>query len=127
MIGKKLIIEKDFEIRWVDMDAYQHLNNAKYYDLMSECRVASFFPFSQDCHYVVVENSCKYKKSVEYPARLLVKQYVQNISAVTFECVYIFMNADVEVAEGFAKMVCVNPETKKPRKIPEKLKNFFEQ
>lgn len=125
MIEKKLIIEKKFEIRWVDMDAYLHLNNAKYYDLMSECRVASFFPFSQDCHYVVVENSCKYKKSVEYPAVLLVKQYVQNVSAVSFECVYVFMHGETEVAEGFAKMVCVNPITKKPRRIPDALKESF--
>lgn len=125
MTEKKLIIEKEFEIRWVDMDAYVHLNNAKYYDLMSECRVAAFFPFAQDCHYVVVENSCKYKKSVEYPSTLLVKQYVQKISAVSFECIYIFLKGDIEVAEGFAKMVCLNPLTKKPTKIPEKLRELF--
>lgn len=107
------------------MDAYKHLNNAKFYDFMTECRVASFWQFNEDCNFIVTENSCKYKKPVQYPATLCVTQYVQNISAVSFECLYVFKYADQEVAEGYAKMVCFDPIKNKPCKIPVALKEFF--
>lgn len=122
MSEKNLILEKSFDIRWVDMDAYQHLNNAKFYDFMTECRVASFWQFNEECNFIVSENSCKYKKPVHFPAILHIKQYIKNISSISFECVYIFEKNEQEVAEGFAKIVCFDPIKKKPCKIPEKIK-----
>lgn len=114
-------------MRWVDLDAYNHLNNAKYYDFMTECRCIDLWPFTEICGFIVLENSCKYKVPMSYPSKIIVEQYVQNISTTSFEFVYVFKthSSDKVVAEGFAKMVCFDLTKNRPVKIPEKLKELF--
>lgn len=127
MSEKKLISTHEFQIRWVDLDAYNHLNNAKYYDFMSECRCIDFLKFNNDCGFIVSENSCKYKSPVGYPTKFIIEQYVQNISTVSFELIYIFRTTTSEkvVAEGYAKMVCFDLNKNRPVKIPQKLSEIF--
>ncbi len=36
--ARKLINQIKIPIRWVDLDAYAHVNNARYFDYMSEAR-----------------------------------------------------------------------------------------
>lgn len=127
MTEKKLLSKNEFLVRWVDLDAYNHLNNARYYDFMTEARCKDFFQFKDECAFIVAENSCKFKMSVSYPAKLIIEQYVQNISIASFELIYIFKleNSERIVAEGFTKMFCLDFVRKKPIKIPSNLVSFF--
>ncbi len=127
MTELKLLSRDEFAIRWVDLDAYNHLNNARYYDFMTESRAKNLVNFVHECNFVVVENGCKYKAPIGYPNTIIVEQYIQNTTASCFECVYLVKSGSDEklCAEGFAKIVCVHPERKKACKIPEKLKKFF--
>ena len=127
MTERKILSRHEFPIRWVDIDVYNHLNNAKYYDFMTESRAQTFIKFMDECNFVVVENSCKYKLPIQYPNTIVVEQYLKKTSASCFECVYLFkMRFEEKVfAEGFAKIVCLEKTRMRPIKLPEKLKNFF--
>lgn len=127
MSEKKLLSKHEFKIRWVDLDAYNHLNNAKYYDFMTECRCVDFLNFQKECGFIVSENSCKYKVPLGYPTNFVIEQYVQNITTVSFELIYLFKTDKLDkiMAEGYAKMVCFDLNKNRPVKIPEKLKELF--
>jgi len=129
MENKVLISKHEFVIRWVDLDAYNHLNNAKYYDFMTEARSQDLWEFKDSCGFIVTENSCKYKFPVNYPATIIVEQYVHSISASSFELFYSFYQKGNEkcFAEGTAKMVCFDLSKNRPVRIPEGLKTFFAQ
>lgn len=124
MSESKFFSKHEFKLRWVDLDAYNHLNNAKYYDFMTECRAETLFEFKNECNFVVIENSCKYRQPFSYPENITVEQHIQNISSTSFEFVYLFKKSGSEtvVSEGFAKMVCFDAIKNRPCKIPEKLK-----
>lgn len=120
---KKLLSKHVLNIRWVDIDAYNHLNNAKFYDFMTECRAIDFSEVSNECGFIVLENSCKYKKPVNYPAKIQIEHSVQNISTSSFELTYNFIDETGSCcAEGFAKMVCFDLSKNRPVRIPEKVK-----
>ena len=125
---KRLLSTHEFNLRWVDLDAYNHMNNAKYYDLMSECRASCFLNSAKNIGLIVTENSCKYKAQVRYPDILIVEHFIQNICATSFELTYIFTSKQSTniVAEGYAKMVCLDLEKNRPVRIPEEMKQLFE-
>jgi acyl-CoA thioester hydrolase len=123
---KKLLSKHMLNIRWVDLDAYNHLNNSKYYDFMTECRAIDFSEVHDQCGFVVLENSCKYKKPVSYPAKIHIEHYIQNITTSSFELIYSFIDeSNTCCAEGFAKMVCFDLSKNRPVRIPEKVKALF--
>lgn len=125
---KKLLTSTKIEIRWVDLDAYNHLNNAKYYDFMTESRSKALWELKDECGYVVLENSCKYKKPVSYPSIITVEQYIYNITTTSFELFYLFKDhAEVTIAEGNAKMVCFDLIKNRPVKIPVNVKSLFDK
>ncbi len=124
---KKLLSTTSINIRWVDLDAYNHVNNAKYYDFMTECRSNTFWELKDECGFIVLENSCKYKKPIAYPNQLKIEQYIYNISNSSFELSYIFKDeADLICAEGNAKMICFDLNKNRPIRIPEKVKSLFD-
>jgi len=124
MTEKKLLSTHEFQLRWVDLDVYNHLNNAKYYDFMTESRASALIDFMHDCNFIVVENSCKYKQSIQYPGNVVVEQYVKNVTNISFECIYLLKSGAEQNthAEGYAKIVCFDKHKNKPCKIPEKLR-----
>ena len=125
---KKLLSKHEFELRWVDLDAYNHLNNSKYYDFMTECRARDFIEFGKECGFIVMENSCKYKKPANYPATICIEQFLHSISTTSFELKYLFFikGNDKPFAEGNAKMVCFDLDKNRPIRIPEKMKLLFQ-
>lgn len=127
MEDRKLILKHEIPLRWVDMDSYNHVNNAKYYDFMTESRALALVEFMNECNFIVSENSCKYKLPLEYPGTVMIEQFVQNLSATSFECIYVMKSSTSGLvhAEGYAKIVCFDTIKRRPCKIPEKLRNFI--
>ncbi len=125
-LKKKLLSKHVFSIRWVDIDAYNHLNNAKYYDFMTECRAIDFGEAINECGFLVVENSCKFKKPVLYPAKILIEHFSRNINKCSFELIYNCINETGSCcAQGFAIMVCFDLSKNRLIRIPEKVKELI--
>lgn len=122
--NSKLISTLNIPIRWVDLDAYGHVNNAKYFDYMSEARIALFgetFTESK-LHFVVAETNCIYKKSFHYPNTIVLQQFLKEIGRtymVFYYEFYIAGDASKTVyAECTTKIVCFDPQTKRIVRIP---------
>lgn len=125
---RKLLNTVEFPIRWPDMDAYRHVNQARYLDAMSETRAQWLREVLADnalgdYHYFVAETRCEFYKSFKYPGTMQIKQYVIHKGRSSFTLEYDFYAPGEEkmYAKGMARMVCVDPKTERPAKIPENL------
>lgn len=67
-------------VRWGDMDALGHVNNAAYFTYFEQCRIAWFDEIGPELLTgrigpVVVSASCNFRQRIEHPAELEVRMY----------------------------------------------------
>ncbi len=121
---------------WGDMDAFGHVNNARYMTYCEEGRVQWLQQILKDAEFgtrgwerdtacVVVKTSCTFKKAVVYPARLDIDLFIGEPGRSSF-MMYFVMTVDGEVyAEADAKVVWVNFAENKSTELPELIRNLM--
>ena len=87
---KKLVFETRMPVRWGDMDAMGHVNNATYFRYMETARIDWFrsigcVPDAQGEGPVIVNAFCNFYRQFEYPDEVLLKMYVSDPGRTTFE------------------------------------------
>ena len=78
--NRVLIYSKNIIIFWDDMDAYGHVNNAKYFTYMQECRfdwlkAVGVVVDTAQCGPILAATSCKFVRPITYPAQITVEMY----------------------------------------------------
>lgn len=128
--NSKFLSSKKIAIRWVDMDAYHHVNNACYFDYMAEARASYFSEILEDknTQYVLVHVSCDFKKPLVYPKNVIVKQYFAAISRTTFTFYYTFhdeLDDSIVYAIGEGVLVSIDAKTLRPVPVPDVIKQLL--
>ena len=87
---KKLTHEKEIPIRWGDMDAMGHVNNAVYFRYLETVRIewlhrAGGAPDPAGSGPVIVHAFCNFIRQLEYPGEVLAKHYVANPGRTSFD------------------------------------------
>ena len=89
---KVLIYSKNITIFWDDMDAYGHVNNAKYFTYIQECRIDWFMSVgitldSTKVGPVLASITNKFVRPITYPANIVVELYAtgKNGKKILFE------------------------------------------
>ena len=97
----------DVPMRWGDMDAQGHLNNAVYFRLMEEARVQMMHgagvPYPPGTGMVLAHASCDFLRSVTYPATVRVVQTVVRIGRSSAEIGVTMADADQPDAPHYAR------------------------
>jgi len=79
----------DIPMRWGDMDALAHLNNAAYFRLMEEARVqmmhGSGVAYPPDTGIVLAHVSCDFLQPITYPATVRIVHTVTRIGRASAE------------------------------------------
>lgn len=127
---KKFVHETIIPIRWGDMDAFGHVNNAVYFRYIEQARInwldSLGLSFSQKEQGVVVSNAfCNFTKPIEYPANLLIKTYIANPTRValdTFNVMSLTKDPDTIYATSGATIVWVDFKAQKATSWPAVLK-----
>lgn len=131
MIEKKLLNTIIVTLRWTDMDAYAHLGNSRFFDFMTDARVAlSSFSIMNDLskQYVIVDAQCSYKKACYYPGNLIVTQYLEEIKNSSFTLSYTFAMEDqshIICATGRVVMVCYDANLQKAVRVPDDIRKLL--
>jgi acyl-CoA thioester hydrolase len=119
--------EVEIPIRWSDMDVYGHVNNARVLTLIEEARVSWLFLNARSLGLerltrgiVVAALGIRYRRPIDYRARLTVSMGVRDLRASSFEIDYrLTVPAAVErdrlVVTAESTMVPVDPETFRAR------------
>jgi acyl-CoA thioester hydrolase len=88
--SKKLVFEMRMTIRWGDMDAMGHVNNASYFRYLETVRIDWMYsigcvPDPKGEGPVIVNAFCNFYKQLEYPGDILVRMYASDPGRTTFE------------------------------------------
>jgi acyl-CoA thioester hydrolase len=120
--------------RWMDNDAYGHVNNVVYY---------SWFDTAVNGHLIeqgvldiqkgeviglVIETHCNYFSSIEFPQTVEAGLRVAHIgrSSVRYEIGLFISGEPLTAAKGHFVHVYVDKASRRPVSLPEKLKSVLE-
>jgi acyl-CoA thioester hydrolase len=131
MINNEITLE--IPVRWVDMDAYQHMNSARYFDYTVEARFAwmatntevTKWAEENKLQFVMAKQSCDYLRPVVYPTTLLLIQKVVRVGNASIEFEYEFRgkhDPDNTCTRSYTKLVCFSPVLGRPIKFPAHIK-----
>ena len=87
---KKQVFETRFSVRWGDMDAMGHVNNAQYFRYLETARIdwmrsIGVNPAPQGQGPVIVNAFCNFYQQLSYPDEVLLKMFVSDAGRTTFE------------------------------------------
>lgn len=132
----KLVHTAVMPIRWGDMDAMGHVNNAVYFRYLEQARVdwlmtVGCMPDSSGKEGVVIVNAhCSFLKQLRYPGNIEVCTYIGAIGRSSVETIQEIRRSDaphVVCAEGGAKMVWVNYREGKSAPLPDHVRQLLLQ
>ncbi len=125
---RRVLTKKTIPLRWTDMDAFNHLSNAMYFDFFGEARLATLptkvvkeLPF----YFFLVNTRCDFLKPIHYPANITLEVGIVEFKRSSFSMFGQFgVEGSEEIyANGLATIVCVDKKTLKPVAVPEQLVN----
>lgn len=127
---KRLVYEMIIPIRWGDMDAMGHINNAVYFRYMETARIDWFTslgvqPDPKGEGIVIVNAFCNFIRQFEYPGRILIRTYVSNPGRSSFDTWATMEREDQPgtiCASGGATVVWVNFPAHKSAPLPDWLR-----
>jgi acyl-CoA thioester hydrolase len=127
---KKLVHEMHIPIRWGDMDAMGHVNNATYFRYLETVRIDWLHglggaPDPQGTGPVIVNAFCNFYRQVEYPGTLLARHYVANPGRSSVDTFITLERTDQPgevLAAGGATLVWVDFPRQKSVPLPDWLR-----
>ncbi len=130
---KKLVYQMEFPIRWGDMDAMGHVNNAMYFRYMEAARIDWMHAIGRQpdaSHgegFVVANAFCSFHRQLVYPNDVLLKTYISDPGRTTIESwatMEYSSEPDVIRAAGGATMIWVDHEKQKAATLPDWLRTL---
>ena len=137
MAQNKQLLREDFPTfiemptRWMDNDAYGHMNNIVHYALIDTAvtdwqRNHGFFNEDHKClEFMVVESGCCYFSEAAYPDKIAIGLRIKKIGNTSW--IYqagLFREQDeLCFALGFFAQVLVNCENRRPTPIPNTMRD----
>jgi acyl-CoA thioester hydrolase len=122
----------DAAVRWSDMDAYGHVNNARFLTLFEEARVAMFFVGARahglgsfEEGIVIARHEIDYLKPVDYGHPVRIEMWISQLRAASFTVSYELFDEGTLASK--AKSVCVpyNLTEGFPRRLSEAERDFL--
>lgn len=131
---KKLVHEMEIPIRWGDMDAMRHVNNAMYFRYLEIIRIEWLHglggaPDPQGTGPVIINAFCNFYRQLEFPGTVLAKHYVANPGRTSFDTFITLERTDepgMVYAAGGATTVWVDFPQQKSVPLPDWLRAAIE-
>ena len=120
----------EIQIRFVDLDAYNHVNNAVYQSYLEIARlplVKDVFleDMAKNIQYLLVKIELNYKQPVKYTDRLLVHCWFSEMKGARFKISYLLHNGAGKIfADGYTLHALYDANAQKPMRIPDEWKQF---
>lgn len=132
---KKHVHTIHIPMRWGDMDAMGHMNNAVYFRIMETARIAwldnlgyTLDPSGQGI--VMVNALCNFQRQLTYPCDIVTHTYISSPGRSSFETWHVLERADqpgVVHASGGATICWVDFAAQKSVPLPEWLRVLLAQ
>ena len=86
--------ESLYTIRWSDMDAFGHVNNAMYFTYFEQVRIDWLGTLGAGHRLVLATVGCTFREAVVYPATLRVRLYAGRVGRSSLDTWYEILDAD---------------------------------
>jgi acyl-CoA thioester hydrolase len=127
----KDIFETTVEIRFADIDAMGHVNNAVYFSYFEQARMAYFkervariWDWNED-GVIVARNEIDYIYPVFLNDRMNIRLWVEHVGSKSFSVCYRVVVGERLCASGKSVLVCFNHKNKATQVLPEAWKSVF--
>jgi acyl-CoA thioester hydrolase len=115
-----------FGLRFADMDALGHVNNAAYFTFMEQARLEwleKHAPnaFKEGAGPVIANASCTYRIPLVYPRDVEVRMYLGTPGRSSIDSYYEIIADGTTYADGAAKMVWIDLKTGKSTPLPDRI------
>ncbi|MEV5879325.1 thioesterase family protein [Streptomyces sp. NPDC052101] len=117
-------------LRWSDMDAYGHVNNAIFLRYLEEARIdfTSLRGAESKQGSVVARHEIDYRRQlVHRPTPVDIELWVTEIKAASFTVSYEVKDADTIYVQARTVVVPFDFETQRPRRITAEEREFLQQ
>ena len=121
-------------VRWSDLDAFRHVNNAKTVTLLEEARVD--WLFSEAARHgverltegiVVARLEIDYKRPIGMELPVTVSMGLTNLGSASMTVDYVLSVAGTTMATALSVLVPVDPVTFRPRRLDDRERTFLTQ
>ena len=113
-----------FGLRFADMDALGHVNNAAYFTFMEQARLEWLTKHAPDAYKkgagpVIANASCTYRIPLVYPKDVEVRMYLGTPGRSSVDSYYDIVADGTTYADGAAKIVWIDLKTGKSTPLPD--------
>ena len=128
-------VEVQLDVRWGDLDAFQHVNNTVYFGWFEDARIAYFGATGVLDHMeasrvgpILASTSCRFRRAVTYPDRVTVGARVEVVEADRFLMGYrVVSQATGEVvADGEGLVVMYDYAAGEKAAVPDTIREAIE-
>ena len=123
--------ETGIEIRFADLDAYGHVNNAVIFSYLESARVKMFQErFGDFLHcgvfFLVVRAECDYRTPIGLNDSLKIQVSLEQLGRSSFTLGYRLHDGGGRLfAEAKTVMVCFDPQRQQPTALPAEMEEAF--
>ena len=126
-----LLFRTELAVRWRDLDAFNHVNNAMYLRYLEEARLRWLLTLNgpwMDAHVapVVASALVNFKRPIAWPEDVLVELFVDRIGNSSFTLGHRILSAkdaSVLYCDGHVVMVWFDSRTQKSAPLPDSVRN----
>lgn len=119
------VFSTDVAVRWSDMDAYGHVNNARVVTLLEEARIELLFGEGARCGaqaltegVVVVELVVRYRQPLVYSASpVRVRLWVSELRAASFVLDYVMAATDGDAVTARTQLAAYDAGAQRSRRL----------
>lgn len=118
-------------LRWGDMDAYGHANNTVYFRFFEEARIVWLASLGlggpdEPTGPVIIKTSATFLKELTHPATVVVETYADKAGNTSLDTYHLLKDAETgeAYAEGYAKVVWFDRQSRTSTRLPDALRNL---
>ncbi len=112
-------------LRWSDLDAFNHVNNARYLTFIEQARIEWFESLeepwiTQDAAPVIASATLHFRRPIEYPASIFVELFCEKLGNSSVTIGHRIVAGDGTVhCDGSVVAVWVDRRSGKPTPLPD--------
>ena len=120
-------------LRWSDLDAFNHINNARYLTFLEQARIQWFATIGEDWDTdtaapVVASATLNFKRPIEYPADVFVELFTERLGNTSVVIGHRILAADGTLhCDGHVVAVWVERRSGKPTPLPAAVRRASER
>ncbi len=125
---KKILVRMPMELRWRDLDAFNHVNNSNFMTYLEEARIRWFEGtgkawITDDYIPLLAAVQMNYRLPIPYPSQVFVELFADRVGTTSVTLGHRIVDTDDRVhADGHCVLVWIDRHSGRPIPLPEAIR-----